>query len=356
MEIGEVMFKSIHIKNFRAITELKLDNLGQINLFVGKNNCGKTTALEGIFLLTGAPNPHLPINVNALRGLTVFNKDLWSTYFHNMKMESTIKFTGTLKDNIEKYDLSIQPIYKTESTTTSPSDMIAASIKNGTKEPSVYVNGLEFTYINSQKSKEKKKGKIFIRDQEIVTEGKKATPYNGVLLSPLAMYDWKERFDRAQRKKQIPEVISILKEIDSKIVDVRLNAVGMLEADIGLSNLLPFNFIGNGTIKLLNTALAMFDYTDGIVLIDEIDNGLHHSVQEILWKAVFAWSNKLNIQVFATTHSYESVRAFAKCAQGSLFDSQAKMYRVERKDEEFKSVEFETEELDRFIDNMWEMR
>jgi len=351
------MFKSINIKNFRAITDLNLDNLGQVNLFVGKNNCGKTTVLEGLFFLTGAPNPNLPINVNALRGLTVFNKDLWNTYFHNMDTESTIKIMGVLSDNSEEYDLSIQPIYKdAEPPITSPSDMIVTNIENGIKEPSMFVNGLEFTYVNSREPDKKKKGKIFIRDKEIAIEGKKATSFNGILLSPLAMYDWKERFDSAQRKKQIPEIISILKEIDIKIVDVRLNAVGMLEADIGLSNLLPFNLIGNGTIKLLNVALAMFDYTDGIVLIDEIDNGLHHSVQETLWRAIFAWSNKLNIQVFATTHSYESVQAFAKCAKESLFGNQAKLYRIERKDEEFKSIEFETEELDRFIENMWEMR
>ena len=351
------MFKSINIKNFRAVTDLRLDNLGQVNLFVGKNNCGKTTVLEGLFFLAGAPNPNLPINVNALRGLTIFNKDLWNTYFHNMKTELTINIVGVLRENNEECDLSIRPIYKdVESSITSPSDMIVTSIKNGLKEPSMFVNGLEFSYVNSREPNKKKKAKIFVRDNGIATEGKKATSFNGILLSPLAMYEWKERFDSAQRKKQIPELVNVLKEIDPQIEDIRLNAVGMLEADIGLTHLLPFNLIGNGTIKLLSVALAMLDYQDGIVLVDEIDNGLHYSVQETLWKAIFSWADKLNVQVFATTHSYECIQAFDKCAKGSLFSEQAKMYRIERKDEKFESVEFKSEELDRFLENMWEMR
>ena len=45
------MFKSIQIKNLRAITELEIENLGQVNLIVGQNNCGKTTLLEALFFI-----------------------------------------------------------------------------------------------------------------------------------------------------------------------------------------------------------------------------------------------------------------------------------------------------------------
>ncbi|WP_462136871.1 AAA family ATPase, partial [Candidatus Mycalebacterium sp.] len=51
--MSEHFFKSIKIENFRGIESLKIDNLERINLFVGKNNCGKTTILESIYLLSG---------------------------------------------------------------------------------------------------------------------------------------------------------------------------------------------------------------------------------------------------------------------------------------------------------------
>ncbi len=60
------MYKSLKITNFRCITKLEVDDLARVNLVVGKNNCGKTTFLEAVFLLIGATNPQLPININRL--------------------------------------------------------------------------------------------------------------------------------------------------------------------------------------------------------------------------------------------------------------------------------------------------
>ena len=48
------MYSRISIKNFRGIGSLEVDGLRRINLIVGRNNSGKTTFLEGLFLLGGA--------------------------------------------------------------------------------------------------------------------------------------------------------------------------------------------------------------------------------------------------------------------------------------------------------------
>ena len=109
-------------------------------------------------------------------------------------------------------------------------------------------------------------------------------------------------------------------------------------------------------MKTLSVALAMLDAEKGMVLIDEFENGLHQSVQEHLWKAIFAWSDKFNVQVFATTHSYECINAFVKASQDSLFPEKAKLYRIERKNENFKSIEFASEEITSFIEKNWEIR
>lgn len=41
------MFQKIHIKNFKSITDLTLE-LGNFNVFIGENGCGKTNILEAI--------------------------------------------------------------------------------------------------------------------------------------------------------------------------------------------------------------------------------------------------------------------------------------------------------------------
>ena len=70
--------------------------------------------------------------------------------------------------------------------------------------------------------------------------------------------------------------------------------------------------LGEGTNRIFTIALALVNARNNILLIDEIDLGLHHSVQEKLWEIVFRFSKELNVQVFATTHSQDCVQAFGE--------------------------------------------
>ena len=70
--------------------------------------------------------------------------------------------------------------------------------------------------------------------------------------------------------------------------------------------------MGDGINRILTIILAIVNCKDGYILIDEFENGLHHSVQGKLWEVIFYLSHKLNIQVFATSHSSDSVRSFAQ--------------------------------------------
>ena len=49
---------------------------------------------------------------------------------------------------------------------------------------------------------------------------------------------------------------------------------------------------------------------DGVLLIDEAENGLHWEVHDKLWEILFRLAEQLNVQVFATTHSQDCVRGF----------------------------------------------
>jgi AAA15 family ATPase/GTPase len=53
---------------------------------------------------------------------------------------------------------------------------------------------------------------------------------------------------------------------------------------------------------------------DGLLLIDEFENGMHHTVQTDVWRAVFRLARSLNTQVVATSHSWDSIEAFQKAA------------------------------------------
>ena len=65
---------------------------------------------------------------------------------------------------------------------------------------------------------------------------------------------------------------------------------------------------------MLGLALALAAAKGGVLLIDEIDTGLHYTVMEKMWQLVLETATRLDVQVFATSHSrdcYESLAAIA---------------------------------------------
>ena len=352
------MFKSIKIKNLRAITELEINNLGQVNLLVGQNNCGKTTTLEAIFFLVGTTNPQLPVTANNLRGLPFLSKELLATLWHNRDTTEPIEICALTHDSCEQQSLSIHPVRdKKPETELVSSDFVAIEGDVNEYGALSVPDGLRLEYLSSQAPDDRKISTLILRGDKLITEGSKETPARGYFISPSTLLtDVKDRFGAAQRKKQVPRLLSFLRQIEPSVSDVRLNEIGLVEADVGLSGLIPVNLMGGGIGKFLSVALGMLYYQNGIVLIDEIDNGLHHSAQRTLWKAVFSWAQELNIQVFATTHSWECVRAFSNSVDAGLFESEAKLFRIERKDEKFRAVEYTKDILAESLESNWEVR
>jgi AAA15 family ATPase/GTPase len=81
-----------------------------------------------------------------------------------------------------------------------------------------------------------------------------------------------------------------------------------------LSQPIPLNSAGDGVMRILQLVLGIYPATGGILLIDEFENGLHYSIQKQLWQSIFELANRLNIQVFATTHSWDCIEAFTNAA------------------------------------------
>jgi len=351
------MFKSIKIKNLRAITELEIENLGQVNLIVGQNNCGKTTLLEALFFIIGRTNSQLPINANVFRGLTFLSNEYWDSFFNKMDTDSNIKISVILRETQEEQTLVIRPVIQKQ-TTAKPvsSDIVSVGLQNGDSKPAFTINGLELIYTSSQDPAAKLISKIHLKGDKLEQEGLKESPVRGVFVGPATKFDWKNRFASIQRKKRLGELISFLKEIEPDISDIRINEIGILEADIGLPKLIPINLMGGGIANSLSILLAMLDSQDGIVLIDEVEEGLHYSIQNKIWKAVFKLAQDLNVQVFATTHSNECIRAFSDSVNKTLFGSEAKLFRIERKDEKFRAVEYTKELLAESLESKWEVR
>ncbi len=90
------MYKKIKIENFRGINNLELNNLRQFNLLVGKNNCGKTSLLESIFIISNPADPFSPFRISNARGHYQTQPHSWTVFFNKMDIESPIRLTGEI--------------------------------------------------------------------------------------------------------------------------------------------------------------------------------------------------------------------------------------------------------------------
>ena len=82
--------RSITISKFRGIENFEISKFSRINIFLGKNNVGKTSILEAVFLLTGISNPTLTNLINAIRVSGVTSNEELSWLFYNKDISSPI--------------------------------------------------------------------------------------------------------------------------------------------------------------------------------------------------------------------------------------------------------------------------
>ena len=106
----------------------------------------------------------------------------------------------------------------------------------------------------------------------------------------------------------------------------------------------PLTSFGDGAIRLFGVALALANSRNGFLLIDEAENGIHYSVQRDYWRMILQIAHKDNVQVVATTHSWDCVKGFAQAATG-FEDAEGVLVRLERDDDEMRPIEYSEEEL-----------
>jgi AAA15 family ATPase/GTPase len=93
--------------------------------------------------------------------------------------------------------------------------------------------------------------------------------------------------------------------------------------------------------SLVTVFQAISAAPDGVVLVDEVENGIHHSAMAKVWRAIDKVSTQLNTQVFATTHSFECVSA----AHESLCEDDFRLHRLDVIDNSVRCVTYEPETI-----------
>jgi hypothetical protein len=123
----------------------------------------------------------------------------------------------------------------------------------------------------------------------------------------------------------------------------------------GVATRMPLGTLGDGVGHMLTLSVAVSRSRHGFVMIDEIGTGLHHSVMPDMWRVLIETAERLDVQVFATTHSLDCVRSLAWLAntQPELCRG-VRMHRVDS--ERSKTVAYGPEEISIAAEQHVEMR
>lgn len=361
--------KNIEIKQFRGLPGLSLDNFGSINLLLGNNNCGKTTVLEALFLMIGISNPQLSLSINSFRDLPFADEDDFRYIFHNLDYSNTPEIKADFSEKEHKRTLKIKPLYKE---TTSSNDTTKVkhedinSITLNTTESAIRVSGLinEFTIKERHSQTKKYTTSVFLQAGGLLVEQPKdyREKINGVFLrSGINESNSITRLEKIIKSKQQDKIINILNRIDTRIKDVTVFSNGRIFFDLEAINcLVPSNIMGDGIRRFLSLITTIFQTSGGIVLIDEIENGLHYSAHKKLWKSIIVACQEFNVQLFVTTHNIETLKYLkevAKSDDNKMFQNEIKLFSIRFLESgAFKSYRYDFPEFEHAIEQETEIR
>lgn len=316
-----MIFNEIEINNFRGIKHLLLPDLKQINLLVGRNNCGKSTVLDSMFILSGFSNPLLNLRVNQFRDYISFTEEDLALNFYNMIQNNHIMMRGNMANGTIR-ELKITPISSESQSVISKENISSQALSN--KEANISTGlTMNFSYTKLNGEKKNDSAAIIMTNKEnddnlkIRSSKEYQETLSGVYInSKFAFNITVDNLTRIIEEKQEKVIVEILQHIEPKIQSITILKSGV-NVDIGLNRLVPINMLGDGIRKLLAIITSLYECKNGVIFIDEIDNGMHFSSLSSLWKAIIKTAKLLDVQVFATTHSIESLQSLNKVLSDS---------------------------------------
>ena len=140
-----------------------------------------------------------------------------------------------------------------------------------------------------------------------------------------------------------------------RIIDPRISKVTMVGGEGGrrhrtafvrtdaIPRPIPLRLFGDGMNRLFAMILALVNARGKLMLVDEFENGLHHTAQLNAWRTIFRLAETLDTQVFATTHSWDTIEAFQEAATES--PDTGVLLRLSRRGEEIVPTVFAEDEV-----------
>lgn len=379
-ESSSLLLPSLRIENFRGFKELTIPKLGRVNLIVGKNGVGKSSLLEALHLYftDGAPEafgeiftrrdeyrPKVPSGFAGGDPLLEATKYTIENLYHGRPMPSASNSSFRMSRADLSKELEIRfsrdgLMGETEMQIAANSDAVFNKFTHP-KLPSLIVARGSEHIREIPLTDDRARHTIFsmlMNNEKAATKDDCITIPQSGLTNEQASAMW----DRISLTNLEDDVVKALQIIAPAVQ--RLGAIGDTK-DLGgrrfvaridkMNGPIPLRALGDGSVRALGLALSLTCQPNRAVLIDEFENGLHWSVQSKVWEVVFALAEQLNVQVFATTHSYDCIDAFQEIANAHC--GNAMLHRLEPGENGVtKVVSIAPQNLAKLTKGDWEVR
>jgi AAA15 family ATPase/GTPase len=363
------MIEDIEINNFRCFDRLKVSGCKRINLISGKNNVGKTALLEAIFL-SSMPTKDTIVYIGNLRRESFVSQGdsserIWSNLFFQQKIngsmcsfnlffqnrtskevdifvknkkefidEMAVAISAKSNDSLRELTKELLHLDKEFKEKHAVNQMVAKMLAENTISSRKFANELlgkeqlknerEIGYMVIDVNGDSVSKLIGLSSNSEINIGDTVDNHKDIVYlhntffipSTLRASSVKltTEFDKARLNDRDDEILKAFQIIDRSIVAVE--SFSIPEPTIYLKRQdekrLPLSLFGDAMNRIAEIILQIINNEDSSLLIDEIENGIHHSSQIAFWDFLYKLAEQLNVQIFATTHSLEMTEAFIK--------------------------------------------
>lgn len=366
------MLETAQIEGYRSFRRYALEGFVRLNLFVGQNNCGKTSLLEAIEFLLSRGQPQVLQRSPDRRGEARV-VDVPGAPMSGARRQVTHLFYGhdfhppsaciRLEGNPEYGPI----IVRTRRLTTDETDDF---VRLDIPVDSLPALGLEI----SGQTVEKYPILPVDIDGSLLPNrwllgGGYGTATNSLptvrFLTPgsLDPESMRRLWDRVQKEALEPEVSDLVRLAVNDLESIhfltsdlsRRTQMGSVLTGLRGGRRLPIGTHGDAPRRLLALSLSLLNSTNGALMVDELDSGLHWTVMPRMWDFVIRAAVRSSVQVFATTHSLDCLRGLASLHRANPeLTSEVSVFKLDRRLD--KAIRLDASEVEAAIEEDIEIR
>jgi len=335
----KVRISTLNIDRFRSLRQIRFEGLGRVNLIAGRNNTGKSSVLEALRILASDAAPSVLGSILRYReedlgdaeepGRPVDTENLFQlgSLFCGFPQISEIREPIILATNggqnamrlalsigffSEERDAEgVRKLVPQQVDLFTAGELLPALVveAGGSTRRIIPLDQLRRFYFRGRSMRTD-----LVEDSRLPCVF--VSPYGGERTANLGSL-W-DKIALTDREKDVVKALTIIDPDIQAVSMVGGEGPRQMRTAIVRSKAflrpVPLRSFGDGLNRLFGIVLSLVNAKDGLLLIDEFENGMHHTVQLDVWRGIFRLAKLLDVQVFATSHSWDAIEAFQKAS------------------------------------------